>query len=484
MTEKEKTIRCFTVFLLSCFLLSVPQSWAQSGPVIIVDQRVHDFGSIQEKGGEVVHTFIVKNTGNAPLTIHQVIASCGCTTPRWPQEPVGAGQTGNIQVAFNPAGQPGAFEKTVHIYSDGSPEPYMLTIKGIVSSEPEGEPVFIVDNPVHDFGLINEEDIDAIHVFRVKNTGTAPLIITHVQSSCGCTEPDWTKDPIPPGGTGDVVITYVAKNRPGPFSKNVMVYTNEKRFRQRLTVKGDVIPIERNLARSLADTLGIIQIERKLFTFTVQPDQILTQNVWIRNYTEEDATLSLGNIPPYLAIEVPEQLKSGKARRFNISVDGSKANNMRGRAVHRLEWKTVTASGKTSVETLPVFINFVDGFSKMTPTERQDGPVMQIPETTLDFGKIKKSRGFLGLGGRKSVSRRATITNTGKSPLILHSISCDDPRLRIEIDRKTLQPEESATLTVSLDPGDIQSVGVDIIIVSNDSHEPVREIRIYAERDK
>ncbi|MDR1601767.1 MAG: DUF1573 domain-containing protein [Tannerella sp.] len=479
-----KTIHGFTVFLLNCFLLSGFQGWAQNKPVITVDQPVHDFGSIQEKDGEATHTFVVKNTGNAPLIISQVVASCGCTTPQWPDKPIEAGRTGDIRVSFNPAGQPGAFEKTIHIYSDASSEPYMLTIKGNVDLQPEGEPVFTVDEPVFDFGLIDEEDIDAIHVFRVKNTGTAPLIISHVQSSCGCTEPEWTKDPIAPGKMGDVVITYVAKNRPGPFTKNVTVYTNEKKFRQRLTIKGDVIPVERNLARALSDTVGILQIEHKSFTFTLHSGQNQTQSVWIKNFSGEDATLSFANTPSCLTVEAPGQLKSGAVERFKITVSGNDVHT-KGRILHRLEWKIITASGKTRVETIPVATNFVDDFSKMTSAEKQDGAEMQLSEAMLDFGILKVNRGFLGLGSSKKASRQITITNTGKSPLELHSVSCDDPRLLIDVDKKTLQPAESATLTVSLTPADIhQSFAKDAIIICNDHREPVRNISVHAERGK
>jgi hypothetical protein len=485
MTKKVKRrIHGFTVFLLSCILLSGFQGWAQNKPVITVDQPVHDFGTIQEKDGEATHTFIVKNTGTAPLIISQVVASCGCTTPQWPDKPIEAGGTGDIRVSFNPAGQPGAFEKTIHIYSDAFQEPYMLTIKGNVDSQPEGEPVFAVDNPVFDFGLINEEDIDAIHVFRVKNTGTAPLVISHVQSSCGCTEPEWTKDPIAPGKMGDVVITYVAKNRPGPFTKIVTVYTNEKKFRQRLTIKGDVIPIARNLKNALSDTVGILQIEHKSFTFTLNSGKNQTQSVWIKNFSDEDATLSLANIPPFLTVEAPERLKSGAVERFKITASGN-GIDVKGRVLHRLEWKMATASGKTLIETIPVATNFVDDFSKMTAAEKQNGAEMQLSEATLDFGVLKASRGFLGLGGNKKASRQITITNTGKSPLVLHSVSCDAPQLQIDIDKKTLQPAESATLTVSLKPADIhQPIAKDVIIICNDPRGPVRNVGVHVERGK
>lgn len=90
-------------------------------------------------------------------------------------------------------------------------------------------PVFTVSETVHDFGLINETDMEALHIFKVKNTGDAPLVITHVQSSCGCAEPQWTAEPIQPGQYGEVAIIYSTTNRPGPFKKNITVYTNEKK---------------------------------------------------------------------------------------------------------------------------------------------------------------------------------------------------------------------------------------------------------------
>src|SRR5687767_14798414 len=70
--------------------------------------------------------------------------------------------------------------------------------------KPEGPlPVISFKTTEHDFGTINEGQV-VEHTFALTNTGEAPLIIQNAQPSCGCTVPNWSKEPIPPGGTGFV----------------------------------------------------------------------------------------------------------------------------------------------------------------------------------------------------------------------------------------------------------------------------------------
>ena len=76
--------------------------------------------------------------------------------------------------------------------------------------------------------------------FKIKNTGEAPLVLTRVIASCGCTTPEWTKEPIAPGKTGDIKITYNPKDRPGPFVKTISVYSNGKTGSFILTIRGEV----------------------------------------------------------------------------------------------------------------------------------------------------------------------------------------------------------------------------------------------------
>lgn len=101
-------------------------------PQLAIENRVHDFGAIQEDNGLVTTTFEFTNNGDAPLVINRVLASCGCATPDWTREPIPAKGKGNIQVTYNPKGRPGPFSKSVTVRSNVSGQPLVLVIKGEV----------------------------------------------------------------------------------------------------------------------------------------------------------------------------------------------------------------------------------------------------------------------------------------------------------------------------------------------------------------
>ena len=91
---------------------------------------------------------------------------------------------------------------------------------------------------VHDFGKIPYEK-ETSYEFVFKNPGMIPLIIENVESSCGCTVPEYPKAPIPPGGEGKIKVVYSAEDK-GYFSKEVTVYTNTQEKVTKLQIKGIV----------------------------------------------------------------------------------------------------------------------------------------------------------------------------------------------------------------------------------------------------
>jgi hypothetical protein len=90
----------------------------------------HNFGKIKQ-GVPVTYDFEFLNVGNEPVIIETATASCGCTTPTWPQQPVMKTKADKIKAGFN-AAAPGAFEKTVFVKIKGIDVPYELKIAGEV----------------------------------------------------------------------------------------------------------------------------------------------------------------------------------------------------------------------------------------------------------------------------------------------------------------------------------------------------------------
>ena len=94
-----------------------------------------------------------------------------------------------------------------------------------------------------DFGKIYEKDGNATHVFEFVNKGDGPLVINRVQTSCGCTTPSWTKEPIAPGKNGTITVTYTTAGHSDLFQKTITVYSNDENGQTVLIIKGTVIPV-------------------------------------------------------------------------------------------------------------------------------------------------------------------------------------------------------------------------------------------------
>ena len=104
--------------------------------------------------------------------------------------------------------------------------------------------VITCEKSVHNFGEIQEADGKVSHTFVVKNEGTTPLVISNVTASCGCTTPEWSKEPIQAGKEGEVKVTFDPKNRPGNFMKTIRLYGNGMKNGFLLTIRGKVLKAE------------------------------------------------------------------------------------------------------------------------------------------------------------------------------------------------------------------------------------------------
>jgi len=106
--------------------------------------------------------------------------------------------------------------------------------KTVLLAQEEGK--VSVDKTVHDFGTIKKDGGGVSAIFTITNNTKAPILLSEVRASCGCTAPDWTKGPIEPGKTGKVTATYTP-NGTGPFEKSVTINVSEGDKTETIVVK-------------------------------------------------------------------------------------------------------------------------------------------------------------------------------------------------------------------------------------------------------
>ncbi len=99
--------------------------------ISFAETGIHDFGTLTE-GDTVEHIFAFTNTGEFPLIINNITASCGCTTPDWPREPVAPGAKSSVRVRFNSRGKMGEQNKTITIFANTEPAMTDLQFKALV----------------------------------------------------------------------------------------------------------------------------------------------------------------------------------------------------------------------------------------------------------------------------------------------------------------------------------------------------------------
>ena len=190
-----------------------------------------DFGTIKQ-GDIKVHDFVFRNTGKEAFRIASATGSCGCTVPKYPQEPIGVGQEGTINVQFNSTGKMGMQTKTVTINGNSDPAPIRLIIKAnILSAEQfaayETAPQIEKATAEHDFGMAKEGK-KLRYTYTIKNTGKTPLMVESVKAGDE-NQVRIVQSPIKaiaPGKSGKVKLEWNTANLRGDNTQYVTIMGN------------------------------------------------------------------------------------------------------------------------------------------------------------------------------------------------------------------------------------------------------------------
>ncbi|WP_395074706.1 DUF1573 domain-containing protein [Flavobacterium sp.] len=109
------------------------------------------------------------------------------------------------------------------------------------NKKPEDYPIIKIDDSNFDFGTINEGD-KVEHIFKFTNTGNGTLMVITAQPSCGCTVPEWKKNPLKKGESGEIKIIFNSAGKSGQQQKTVYLTTNTLSGNDIITFKANILP--------------------------------------------------------------------------------------------------------------------------------------------------------------------------------------------------------------------------------------------------
>lgn len=322
----------------------------------------------------------------------------------------------------------------------------------------------------HDFGIIAEESPLVTYVFEIKSVGEAPLVITRVTTSCGCTHPEWTGAPIQPSKSGVVKISYDPNGRPGPFLKTIAVYSNAQQPPYRLAIKGVVTPRKPKPIYTYPYNIGPIKMHKENILFdAIHINETASEKIMLKNDSSEPISISFGTYPSYATIAMnPTTLKPGEEGELSVLLNTAAFDEL-GRQTFMLPVK-IAKEGQIFVEEqIKVSANLLDNFDKWNKQAIETAPKIRIENELLDFGTIEKQ-------GR--ITKMLTVYNDGDSPLLIHSIGSDVDYISSNGNKKIVKPGNKVNIKFILKTKDIDAPKETLIIlISNDPSAPVKRIK-------
>jgi hypothetical protein len=318
------------------------------------------------------------------------------------------------------------------------------------------------DELVHDFGTIKEELGTVTHAFKFTNTGDKPLVIVKVKPSCGCTTSGWTKEPVQPGETGEVLATY--KTSSGVFNQSLTV-TASGLPDAILYIKGNVTKKPENLMETYPQTFGDLRSKNKRdFSFAQISSQQSTpsQTIEIANAGDEVVNLTFENVPEYINVNaVPVSLNPRQKGQITVSVNGEKRKTF-GYNKDEITVKTGKSSEMFSITSIVA--------EKIEQPEKF--PVIEIPQSDIDLGKLTVNK----------ASKTIELKNLGNADLVIKSFSTDNDAFRVFL-KKELKIKSGKTGTIKLSAQNLQKGNntAQIYLSTNDPLKSLLRIAVKVE---
>ena len=333
------------------------------------------------------------------------------------------------------------------------------------------QPKIVFDKSQYDFGKVNEGDGTIGYEFTFKNTGTIPLIIQDVKTGCDCTSSEWSKQPVRPGETGFIKVSYDVKGRPGTFDKTITVTSNGSATPVKLRITGEVNPVDRHPSETFRYPVGTIRLDDMHVAFNriySYEKPVLTVTAY--NPGADAVKISFINLPAHIQADVkPATIKQGEKAYIRVTYDAARKNDW-GFVADQISM--ILNNNKEKEYKLTVTANIEEDFSRWTNAQLQNAPAVSLEKQVIEGGKIKK-------GEKKTYHIK--LTNTGKSKLLIRKWDTGSSLITVDAP-KEINAGASASMSVTFDSaGQSGEQNKSITLITNDPKNAQIILRLKAE---
>jgi hypothetical protein len=330
------------------------------------------------------------------------------------------------------------------------------------------EPLFFKEK-IHDFGELLEQKGRADYEFVFTNNSSRPVTLLSVQASCGCTTPGWTKEPVLPGKSGYIKVSFDPKGRPGYFNKTLTVMTDLSSSPILLQIKGNVVDKLTVKDENLTAMNGNLRLKNSSFNVgKVYINQPPTDTEFVvMNSGKEKVDFLEVKAPAYIRVAAPKSLPPGEKGSIKITYDAKLKGHY---GFHADNVELITNDTDHPVKSFSVYATIEEFFPVPTPDELAKAPLLVFEKQDIDFLRVKQGA---------VVENDLGFQNKGKKNLEIRYIQSNCSCVEVSYPKQAVKPGESAAVHLKfITEGRSGTQNKAITVYSNDLRNPVQRITV------
>lgn len=323
-----------------------------------------------------------------------------------------------------------------------------------------------IDKTVHNFGDILLDSGPVSCTFTLTNKGSKPAVIYNVSSSCGCTNVTWTKEPLMPGKTGKISVTYTNDEGAYPFDKSLTMYVSDAKKPVILKVRGVSVAKKKPLAESYPVHFGALGMKEKEFKCgNLEQGGKKSNAVMVANILDKPITVDFTGVSPNLNIKVsPNPIPAQSTAEMSFTVSASR--DIWGKNYY---WASPRVNGSVvksadGANKIGIWAFTKENFAGMSDSEKAKAARPMFEESTYSFGKVKRGA---------TVNAEFTFKNEGQTEFKVYAVNSDGDITYSDI--PVVKAGGEGSFKVALNTSKLP-VGEALVIVTLTTNSPLRPI--------